>query len=230
MVAEQQTGQSWHSEKLAWIRQNGSDHLRQATEEGFNVTGIYVRERAALEFPGFTYLSVAPETAFRANPSAAGLDLFFRTQRRADGYEVNLVWLSSRRPRPAGDSQEGLGQLHGEAVIVYGYLGRSGTALVQLTDSVRALAQACAVIGDLVSHGMRIREAFALAADTVDVLRVRHALQRAAGRIHEDQSARAVLAEEPHVFPRYLREMLGCGLTHGEHAWPFLAFARRYAA
>lgn len=63
-------------EKETWISQNGSEHLRRATSQGFDCQRLYVTERATVEYPGFGVdFKNGLEWKSRSCPSEAALDL-----------------------------------------------------------------------------------------------------------------------------------------------------------
>jgi len=115
-----------------WVTDNGSEALRTAHARGYNVVGLYLRERVAKEFPGFE-LDTQKKAKWedRANPSAAALNLETETLARASQTvprgQVRIVWLTRGID---GTNYKPLVRLGGsgpqprEAVLVQGYLGR----------------------------------------------------------------------------------------------------------
>lgn len=81
------------AERVAWIAANGSPRLQKGHAAGYDVTGLYLHERAAHEHPG-AVLDYHDKADFRerVSPSEAALDLAAEKGGR-------VVWLTSP-PRP----------------------------------------------------------------------------------------------------------------------------------
>lgn len=104
------------AEKRAWVEAHGSSHLRKALAAGHSCHQMYVRERAALEHPGFEVdLANEAEWKDRTCPSERALDLAAETP----GAEV--VWLTNP---VGGEDVYGDDWEACEAVVLREYLGR----------------------------------------------------------------------------------------------------------
>lgn len=113
-----------------WIADKGSEALRVSHQRGYNVGGLYLRERVAKEFPGFEIDSKnKAKWEERANPSPQALTLETETldhAARSGSGQVRIVWLTRGidgtdykpliRFRDAPHPRE--------AVVVVGFLGR----------------------------------------------------------------------------------------------------------
>lgn len=119
------------AQMATWIADNGSEALRTAHMRGYNVVGLYLRERVTEEFPGFEMDSKAKaKWEERANPSPQALALETETIERAarsGSGNVRIVWLT--RGADGTDYKplvrfRGGGPQPREAVIVQSFLGR----------------------------------------------------------------------------------------------------------
>ncbi|MBK8188866.1 MAG: hypothetical protein IPK79_00265 [Vampirovibrionales bacterium] len=115
-------------EKLAWCQAHGSDRLRRGVERGHDCQALYVRERAAVEAPGFTAdIYDAAKWKSATCPSAKSLDTAEAAEALGLG-PVDVVWLTA----PAADTKtdadmdyaDGYGWSACEAVVISGYLGK----------------------------------------------------------------------------------------------------------
>ena len=120
--------EAFRLEMARWITEHGSERLKTAFQRKYRVTGSYVRERAALEFPGFAVdLSDKAQWQVRANPSEHALDAetgALETLERISGWpaEVRIVWLTrDEHGRELGGKGEALPKR--EVVVVSNYLG-----------------------------------------------------------------------------------------------------------
>ncbi len=109
-----------------WIAAKGNPDLKRAHERGYKISSLYVRERAALEFPGFMVDTTdEAEWGERTNPTAQALDLeeqtIKRVQELGDDYSVRIVWLTA--PPKEYWRQDSL-FAEREAVVVLGWLAR----------------------------------------------------------------------------------------------------------
>lgn len=122
---EREREQRWQEEMQSWIDQHGSDRLRLAHERGYQVRGLYVRERAEVEFPGYTPdLDDRAEWEERVAPTEEALALETQAIDLAKanglpGERASIVWLT----KPPRDL-ESLDFRPCEAVVIRGYLGR----------------------------------------------------------------------------------------------------------
>ncbi len=128
-----------------WITDHGSDALRTANLRGYNVVSSYLRERVAIDFPGFVIdAQRKAKWEERANPSKAALsfetDALDRANRCVPRPTVRVVWLT--RAIDGTDYKPfirfaGNGPQPREAVIVAGYLGRYVLVRDVAPDEVR---------------------------------------------------------------------------------------------
>ena len=124
-AAEEAREQKWQAEMAAWIKQNGSDRLRLAYERGYNVRGLYVRERAAKEFPGFVPdMDGRADWEERVSPTEEALEVETEAIElaKANGLSednVRIVWLT----KPPRDMEDVVEEPE-EAVVVRGFLDR----------------------------------------------------------------------------------------------------------
>lgn len=104
------------SEMLSWIEAHGSDHLRRASKGGYGCTRMYVRERAALEYPGFEvdFDDIAGWKE-RVGPSLEALEV-------AEKWDAKVVWLTSPAYATGDEDEDSWGAR--EAVVVEDFLGK----------------------------------------------------------------------------------------------------------
>lgn len=114
----------WAAEMERWIAQYGSERLKLGYERGYNVRGLYAKERAAQEFPGF-YVDIDGRMLWeeRYAPSMAALELETEVRELVQKHgmppsSVQIVWLT--RPPKGLDRDFYFGPR--EAVLVRGYL------------------------------------------------------------------------------------------------------------
>lgn len=124
-----------HATKLAWAQEHGSEQLRRGLERGHDCQRLYVRERAAIEAPGFTVdIENAAGWKSRACPSERALDAADEADALGLG-ESEIVWLTAPaadRKRPDYESDVDAEEfVECEAVVIRDYLGKY--------DLVRAL-------------------------------------------------------------------------------------------
>lgn len=112
LAAEERLAQEKRqAEKAEWIIRHGSDHLKRAFARGYDCQRQYVKERAAMEYPGFEVdFDDRAGWKNRSMPSKKGLDL----SEKYEGSEV--VWLT--------DAIEDDDFEPCEAVVVRKFLGR----------------------------------------------------------------------------------------------------------
>jgi hypothetical protein len=97
------------AEKVAWVRANGSDHLRRCVEAGYDCQRLYVTERAALEHPGYLVdFDNRADWKSRACPSPDAMD-----EVESAGGDAQVVWLTEP---PSGSDEEDFDEC--EAVII----------------------------------------------------------------------------------------------------------------
>lgn len=117
-VAEKEQKEKEKAEKVEWVNTHGSDHLHRAVKLGYNCQRLYVTERAALEFPGFT-VDFDNEARWkrRSCPSKKGL-----TELEAlleQGHQAKIMWLiNSTSFNEYGDYEPR------EAIVIRNYLGK----------------------------------------------------------------------------------------------------------
>ena len=109
-------------EKLAWVETHGSDRLQRAIKRGHDCQALYVRERAALDAPGFVadiYRNADWKSA--TCPSSEALDAADKAETLGLG-EAEVVWLTS----PAQDVKDGdcFEWSPSQAIVIAKYLGR----------------------------------------------------------------------------------------------------------
>lgn len=110
---------AFRGEMARWIREQGSERLKLALERDYKIHTLYVRERAAQEFPGFI-LDPNSKSRWRerTNPSLGALKLerfALACQARISTlYKIRVVWLLKDE---AGEDAKR------EAVAVPEYLG-----------------------------------------------------------------------------------------------------------
>ena len=113
--AESAEKERLEKEKAEWIEANGSDHLQRAFKAGYNCHRIYVKERAAIEFPGFAVdFDDNVRWKSRSCPSGEALDL-------SEQYpESQIVWVTRKHDNDYAPYEEE----ECEAVIIRWYLGK----------------------------------------------------------------------------------------------------------
>lgn len=116
-------------EMAAWIREHGSERLKLAQDRGYKVSGAYVRERAAMEFPRFQVdTTQRAKWTERTNPSDQALALETEALNRADQfgfYSPRIVWLVrdlDARPLPPASRRE--------VIVIPEYLGMPNYTLI----------------------------------------------------------------------------------------------------
>lgn len=86
---EKEEFERFHTEKLEWVREHGSDHLKESCEAGYNCKRLYVYERAALEYSEYTVdFDDRADWSPRACPNASAL----AEAKRVGG---TVVWLNN---------------------------------------------------------------------------------------------------------------------------------------
>lgn len=115
-LAEEKERQA--QEKQTWIERHGSEHLREAMTAGYDCRDLYVRERVALEWPGYEpHLDKYARWKRLSSPSPEAL----AEAGRAGG---KVAWLVSPAASAALEGSTGQGNWSPcEAVIVRNYLG-----------------------------------------------------------------------------------------------------------
>jgi hypothetical protein len=120
---------AFRADMEVWVAQYGSERLRVATARGYKMNGTYLRERAAVELPGFL-VDAAGDARWeeRTNPSAQALHLETeaiamarRSTPAGEQVLVEIVWLT--KP-PADHVPTGPEFVSVEAVSIRGWLGR----------------------------------------------------------------------------------------------------------
>lgn len=124
-VAREAEKAAREKEKAEWIRQHGSDYLKDCLELGIKANLEYVVERAAIEFPGYTvdYANNAYwEEKF--SPSQDALDELKRV--RGLGANAEIVWLTRpAKVRNDDDEFEHEDEFEPcEAVVIRNFLGK----------------------------------------------------------------------------------------------------------
>lgn len=111
-------------ERSDWIAAHGSDHLRAASDAGYDCKRLYVTERAALEHPGYIVdFDDNAQWRDRSCPSEDALAEELRvTPALAEGESILVVWLTD----PPHDRREECDDEEWEpceAVVIRGFLG-----------------------------------------------------------------------------------------------------------
>jgi hypothetical protein len=121
-------------EMESWTARNGSEGLKQALQDGYDVSGRYVRERARIEYPGYAP-AMEDSRIFinkRANPSDLAIAKLAKLKDRiaslSDDYRAGLGWVAAG----SGIHEPALEWVCGEVVFLEGYLGNY--LLLQPTD------------------------------------------------------------------------------------------------
>ena len=110
-------------ERTDWIAAHGSDHLRAASDAGYDCKRLYVIERAALEHPGYILdFDDNAQWRDRSCPSEDALAEELRvTPALTEGESVLVVWLTDPpRDRREEDDEDWESC---EAVVIRGFLG-----------------------------------------------------------------------------------------------------------
>ncbi len=105
---QQRQAAEFDAERRRWAAAHGSDHLRRAVEAGYSCTAMYLRERAAQEYPGFVVDAAGrAEWRSRSCPSPKALDLVDEV-RALHGEHItsaSVIWLT-RWPCNTADPDE----------------------------------------------------------------------------------------------------------------------------
>ncbi len=120
--AEEEKKKKIQEEKEAWIKENGSDYLKDCLSLGYRCNKEYVTERAQAEFPGFTCdYSDSAEWEAIVSPSREAIDEVKTL--KASGADADIVWLG--RP-PVIDDEDPYWKDNypREAVVIYNFLGK----------------------------------------------------------------------------------------------------------
>ena len=105
--------------KGAWIAEHGSARLKLAWAGEYSCTGLYLEERATLEYPGYA-VNDALETKERINPSLEALQTVQALGTLPKGMWAEVVWVTSE-----GDEREQYdGYERREAVVIHGFQGK----------------------------------------------------------------------------------------------------------
>lgn len=119
---------AFEQEQLDWIEAHGSEHIKRAIDRGYHVTGLYARERAALEFPGFIVdTQNAVSLKERISPTAEALELEEEIEAKLNvlpsnnGEDVRIMWAAGVH---SGSQDADLSGIKREVVVVSNYLGR----------------------------------------------------------------------------------------------------------
>ncbi len=101
------------AERVAWAQEHGSDHLRRGVAGGYTCTRMYLRERAAQEYPGFVVdLEDMAHWKSRSCPSLAALDMVdaVKAQHGEHIMDAGVVWLTNpacdQRPSSEEDAAD----------------------------------------------------------------------------------------------------------------------------
>jgi hypothetical protein len=103
------------ADRLTWIENHGSEHLKKAVAAGYNCQRKYVEERSAFEFPEFDLdFDDCLKHRSRSCPSLNALDWLDRFP------QGQIIWVEERHDR-SDDDEDYEGE---EAIIINGYLGK----------------------------------------------------------------------------------------------------------
>lgn len=111
-------------ERAEWIKQYGSDYLKDCLELGVSANLEYVVERAAMEFPGFTvdYTDNA-NWERRFSPSHEALEEL-KALRNAGVEDSDIFWLTRPAKVRDEDDDDDYDFEPCEAIIIRNYLGK----------------------------------------------------------------------------------------------------------
>lgn len=115
-IKAEQEKETREREKADWIRQHGSDYLKDCLELGVKANKEYVIERAATEFPGYE-VDYSDDAAWEEKFSPSSEALSELKKVRGLGAESEIVWLT--RPINEDDEFEPC-----EAVAIRCFLGK----------------------------------------------------------------------------------------------------------
>lgn len=123
-----------HAAKVAWVQAHGSDRLRRAVEREHDCTALYVRERAAVEAPGYVPdIYGAAKWKSAACPSVGALDAADAAEKLTLG-TVEIVWLTDppQAIKTRDEDEYGYAEEFSprEAVVIREYLGKYDLVLV----------------------------------------------------------------------------------------------------
>lgn len=109
------------ADRLAWIKNHGSDHLKKAIAAGYNCQRKYVEERSAFEFTEFD-LDFDDQLQHRSR-SCPSLDALAWLDRFPQG---RIVWVEARHDRSDDDEdyEDELNYEGEEAIVIENYLGK----------------------------------------------------------------------------------------------------------
>jgi hypothetical protein len=109
------------ADRLAWIENHGSEHLKKAIAAGYNCQRKYVEERSAFEFPEFDLdFDDLLKHRSRSCPSLNALDWLDRLP------QGQIVWVEERHDRSDDDEdyEDELNYKGEEAIVLERYLGK----------------------------------------------------------------------------------------------------------
>lgn len=203
-----------------WIGQHGSAHLKDAIARGYNATGIYVRERAAKEFPGFTVVSRSKKfvAEARSNPTAAGLNLLAGSEALVDSlqaaqqYQPRLVRISKNELDEETGAEVGVG----EAVLIEGYLGRDNYLLVQPVSAQRQVERMLRRWAMMADAGIPLNQILETLLEQEQNLAVRSALEDLLEHSKAGGTITSKFVEYPHLFPAHIITMIQVGEESGD--------------
>jgi hypothetical protein len=111
------------ADRLAWIKNHGSDHLKKAIAAGYNCQRKYVEERSAFEFTEFD-LDFDDQLKHRSR-SCPSLDALAWLDRFPQG---QIIWVEKRHDHSDDDEdyEDELNYEGEEAIVIENYLGKYG--------------------------------------------------------------------------------------------------------
>ncbi|NNG67539.1 hypothetical protein [Caldanaerobacter subterraneus] len=120
---EKEKKQKELEEKKEWIEKYGSEYLKKAFAQGFDCQRLYVKERAAKEFPGFIVdFDDRVSWKERSCPSEQALEEMIKLKEK--GYDADVVWVTWVPADLQGEDEEYYEFEEQEAVVIRNYLGK----------------------------------------------------------------------------------------------------------
>jgi hypothetical protein len=195
-----------------WVAVSGSDYLVQATAAGYDMTGVYVRQRAAEEFPGFLLESAQRVMSVpRANPSEAALLRAAAVREyaagRGDATVPVVEWVApTANPHPL---------LAGEVIVIRSYLGRY--TLYQAVDCTRSIARVLDAIAVLLKAGVVLHDAVEALIDEEPDPQLKYSLELISAALPDSSLAEA-LSQQPLLFTPAIRTLVAPAEREGRLA------------
>lgn len=113
-------------EKIEWIKNHGSDYLKDCLELGYDCQRAYVLARAEHELPDF--IVDFNDTASWNSRSGPSHEALLEVKNLIEkGYKASVVWLTSEPTNDIGDDDDDDYYDHfeeREAILIEDYLGK----------------------------------------------------------------------------------------------------------